>query len=72
MKICIGGELEGQDIEKEGFSFKVDPSDQKSSGYYRQSVIIGDQIFCFWFSDVLTFSECMKTAERLSRQQYKN
>ena len=71
MRICIGGELDGQDIENEQFSFKVNPDDENSAVYYRQSTVIGKQTFYFWFSDTLAFFECINIAEKLSRQEYK-
>ncbi|RTB68717.1 hypothetical protein EJ502_05945, partial [Acinetobacter baumannii] len=44
MKICIGGDLNGQVVEKDVYSFKaaeIDP--EKKSEYFIQSYILGDK-----------------------------
>ena len=55
MNICIGGDLNGQIIEKEVFQFKVDTENDKSPIYFRQSVVLDHQLYRFWFSSTVTF-----------------
>lgn len=57
MKICIGGELNGQVLEKT-------PDD-----YFQQSIVIGENTYKFWFSDNMSFFEASKEAEKLARQK---
>ncbi|WP_287910756.1 hypothetical protein [Acinetobacter sp.] len=49
MNICIGGELQWQIVENDGYKFKVDPNSDKSPYYFRQSIVLEDQYLRFWF-----------------------
>lgn len=72
MNICIGGELQGQIIENDGYKFKVDPNSDKSPYYFRQSIVLEDQYLRFWFSSTVKFEDALKSAEELTRQKVKD
>ncbi|MFX5124333.1 hypothetical protein ABTC57_07025, partial [Acinetobacter baumannii] len=59
MKICIGGDLNGQVVEKDVYSFKatdIDP--EKKSEYFIQSFILGDKRLRFWICfDIVIYAE---------------
>lgn len=69
MNICIGGELEGQIIDKDCYKFKVEPENNKSTYYYRQSVVLEDQYLNFWFSSTVKFGDAIRTAEHFARKR---
>ena len=71
MNICIGGDLNGQIIEKEVFQFKVDTENDKSPIYFRQSVVLDHQLYRFWFSSTVTFQDAVVVAEQLVRKKVK-
>ena len=71
MNICIGGDLNGQIIEKEVFQFKVDTESDKSPIYFRQSVVLDHQLYRFWFSSTVTFQDAVVVAEQLIREKVK-
>ncbi len=71
MNICIGGDLNGQIIEKEVFQFKVDTENDKSPIYFRQSVVLDHQLYRFWFSSTVTFQDAVVVAEQLVREKVK-
>ena len=71
MNICIGGDLNGQIIEKEVFQFKVDTENDKSPIYFRQSVVLDLQLYRFWFSSTVTFQDAVVVAEQLVREKVK-
>ncbi|MFW2078831.1 hypothetical protein ACG94X_14140 [Acinetobacter sp. ULE_I010] len=71
MNICIGGDLNGQIIEKEVFQFKVDTESDKSPIYFRQSVVLDLQLYRFWFSSTVTFQDAVVVAEQLVRKKVK-
>lgn len=71
MNICIGGDLNGQIIEKEVFQFKVDTESDKSPIYFRQSVVLDLQLYRFWFSSTVTFQDAVVVAEQLVREKVK-
>ena len=71
MNICIGGDLNGQIIEKEVFQFKVDTESDKSPIYFRQSVVLDHQLYRFWFSSTVTFQDAVVVAEQLVREKVK-
>jgi hypothetical protein len=56
MNICIGGELNGQVVEKS-------PND-----YFQQSIVICKKTYKFWFSDKVSFHDAFVEAEKLARQ----
>lgn len=56
MNICIGGEHNGQVVEKS-------PND-----YFQQSIVIGEKTYKFWFSDKVSFHDAFVEAEKLARQ----
>lgn len=56
MNICIGGELNGQVVEKS-------PND-----YFQQSIVICKKTYKFWFSDNVSFHDAFVKAEKLARQ----
>ncbi|MFL9518022.1 hypothetical protein ACKENX_17680 [Acinetobacter baumannii] len=61
MNICVGGELDGQNIEKEGRllkAFDIDPS--FNTEYYKQVFNRDNTVFHFWLtigSDLHDMSE---------------
>ena len=71
MNICIGAELNGQIVEKVGFQFKVDPENDKSPIYFRQSLVLDHQLYRFWFSSTVTFQDAVVVAEQLVREKVK-
>jgi len=72
VNICISGGLEGQIIDKDCYKFKVEPENDKSNYYYRQSVVLEDQYLRFWFSSTVKFEDALKSAEELTRQKVKD
>ena len=72
MNICIGGELQGQIIENDGYKFKVDPNSDKSPYYFRQSIVLEDQYLRFWFSSTVKVEDTLKSAEGFASQQVKD
>lgn len=72
MKICIGGELDGQVVKNKNISFLTNPEDKESAGYYRQSILIENQIFSFWFSDTMSYVDCAKLAKKKCQRMLKN
>jgi hypothetical protein len=69
MNICIGGELEGQIVDKDCYKFKVEPDNEKGPYYYRQSVILEDHYLRFWFSSTVKFGDAIRTAEHFARKR---
>ncbi|EYD49886.1 hypothetical protein J917_3283 [Acinetobacter baumannii 25493_4] len=70
MKICIGGDLNGQVVEKDVYSFKaadIDP--EKKSEYFTQSFILCDKTHRFWISNDIDFHEACKIVEKMIRHQ---
>ncbi|MDN8181394.1 hypothetical protein QZK00_17300 [Acinetobacter baumannii] len=61
MNICVGGELDGQTIEKEGRLLKASDIDQSfSTEYYKQVFNRDNTVFHFWLpigSDLHDMSE---------------
>ncbi|KKW80381.1 hypothetical protein AAV97_05035 [Acinetobacter sp. Ag2] len=72
MNICIGGELQGQIVQNDGYKFKVDPNSDKGPYYFRQSIVLEDQYLRFWFSSTVKFEDALKSAEGLARQKVKD
>ena len=71
MNICIGGELNGQIVEKVGFQFKVDPENDKSPIYFRQSVVLESELYRFGFSSTVACHDAITTAENIVRRKVK-
>lgn len=70
MKICIGGDLNGQVVEKDVYSFKAADNDpEKKSEYFIQSHIFGDKTYKFWFSYDINFHEACQIVEKMIRKK---
>ncbi|PJG67811.1 hypothetical protein [Acinetobacter seifertii] len=64
MFICIGGDLDGEVVIREGFSFKANEIDlSKNSTYDRQSYIVEDNIYRFWLCAELPYFQTTKIAK---------
>ncbi|WP_065712739.1 hypothetical protein, partial [Acinetobacter baumannii] len=64
MKICIGGDLNGQVVEKDVYSFKatdIDP--EKSSEYFKQVYVTNEKIYSFWICKDLSPKEAAKRGD---------
>ncbi|MCG5955832.1 hypothetical protein MER45_07065 [Acinetobacter baumannii] len=71
MKICIGGDLNGQVVEKDVYSFKaaeIDP--EKKSEYFIQSYILGDKRLRFWICFDIDFHEASQIVEKMMRTKH--
>ncbi|EMW7813731.1 TPA: hypothetical protein JI047_10300 [Acinetobacter baumannii] len=71
MKICIGGDLDGQVVEKDVYSFKateIDP--EKNSEYFIQSYILGDKRLRFWICFDIDFHEASQIVEKMMRTKH--
>lgn len=73
MFICIGGDLDGEVVIREGISFKaneIDPS--KHSTYNRQSYIVEDDIYRFWLCAELPYFQTTKIAGSYLAKKHKH
>lgn len=70
MNICIGGDLDGQVIEKEGMSLKANSinSDFKSE-YFKQLFIQGDNKYRCWIDTTMPFGEATNQVFELIRRK---
>ncbi|ENU80155.1 hypothetical protein F975_01909 [Acinetobacter sp. ANC 3789] len=72
MAICIGGDFDGQDLpEVEGQSIQKTNNAEtgKASLYRLQSIIKGNDHYNFWFSDDMNFSDGVKIAEKIIKNE---
>lgn len=70
MNICIGGELDGQVIKKEGRLLKAsDLNPEFKTEYYKQLYIKGDDIYHCWIDTTLDLGEATKKAGTLFRKK---
>ncbi|MCX0332242.1 hypothetical protein NVT87_15345 [Acinetobacter radioresistens] len=72
MKICIGGDLDGEVVNnREGTFFKASEIDSgKQSTYNRQSYIVEKIIYQFWLCAELPYSETTKIANKYLAEKY--
>ena len=68
MKICIGGDLNGQVVERPGLTFKAQDIGAASDSEYRmQSYIMGSNRYEFWIDKETDLHEATKRVETIIR-----
>lgn len=68
MNICIGGDLEGQKVDKDVYSFMASEIDEtKSSEYFTQSYILKDKTYKFWINVDMDFHDASNIVEKMLR-----
>ncbi|MCK4088383.1 hypothetical protein HCY58_15195 [Acinetobacter radioresistens] len=66
MKICIGGDLDGQVVECSGLTFKAQDIGAASDSEYRmQSYIMGKNRYEFWIDTGTDLHEATKRVEKI-------
>ncbi len=66
MKICIGGDLDGQIVERSGLTFKSQEIGAASNSEYRmQSYIMGSNRYEFWIDTQTDLHEATKRVEKI-------
>jgi len=69
LNICIGGDLNGQSFDFDKGYFKAgDIEEGKTSEYYKQKYIIGDDLYFFWVSNDLDLSDATDQVELILRK----
>ncbi|OTG60961.1 hypothetical protein B9T36_00665 [Acinetobacter sp. ANC 4204] len=69
MNICIGGDLNGQSFDFDKGYFKAgDIEEGKTSEYYKQKYIIGDDLYFFWVSNDLDLGDATDQVELILRK----
>ncbi|WPE82787.1 hypothetical protein SB581_07400 [Acinetobacter baumannii] len=70
MNICIGGELDGQVVEKKGRLLKAsDLNPEFKTEYYKQLYIKGVDKYHCWIDTTLDLGEATKKAGTLFREK---
>ena len=69
MNICIGGDLDGQSFDFNKNHFKAKEVEEgKTSEYYKQEYIIGDDLYLFWVSNDLDLGDATQQVELILRK----
>ena len=70
MNICIGGDLDGRDIDLNGPQLKAsDIEEGKSSKYYKQKYILESDMYFFWIVYGIKFDEATERVEKNLRNK---
>ena len=70
MNICIGGDLDGQVVEKEGRLLKAsDVNPEFKTEYYKQLYIKGDDKYHCWLASTMDLGEATQKAGYLFRKK---
>ena len=69
MNICIGGDLDGQVFHFDAIRFNAKDIDEtKTSEYYKQKYVIGEDLFCFWLPVGVDLGQATEKVELLLRK----